>query len=121
LVNIGQIFFLSKKLQNENMRHPYVLIKKCYQKDKNNGLNFLACMITSNAKKATWPYTIPLNPDEGGMIRQSYILCFNKAIIYENELEKYVGEISESRLQEVIMVSQNYDKSATDLHPEKLF
>jgi len=111
LADIGQIYFLTKKLQDENMKHPYVIIKKCRQKDGDISLRFLACMITSNAKKATWPYTIALNSEEGGMKKKSYVLCFQTIEINDNELGKYVGEISASRIEDVIMVTQNCENN----------
>ena len=68
-------------------------IKKLNQKKEDIAPNFLACMVTTNAKKATWPYTIALNLGEGGIKKQSYILSFKTIEISENELEKYVGGI----------------------------
>jgi mRNA interferase MazF len=82
-------------------RHPHLVIQ-------NNLFNHskirtvLVCPLTSNLKRANAPGNVPLDKDEGNLIKQSVVNVSQVFAVDKSRLNDYIGTISPKRLRQVL-------------------
>lgn len=109
LIEIGQIYYLQSNASLETVKHPYLILKMITGETKPGLPNYLCCMISSNAKKVNWPYTIPLNQNEGGLKKISYILSRKIVKLNESYLGSFVGKLNMEIVEEALKYIDDKD------------
>ena len=102
-INQGDIFWIHENSASEKRSvhpHPYVVIQ-------DNLLNHsrittvVACLISTNLKKATEPGNVLLNEKEGNLPKQSIIIVSGLETLNKSELTDYVGTVSKKRIKQI--------------------
>ena len=91
-MGIGDIYWLK---QNNNISHPQVVINV-------DGDLLTLCSVTTNQNKATMPGNVVLEVGEGGLEKSSIVEVSKTMIVTIDELERYVGTLSEKRISEIL-------------------
>ncbi|MFS8130655.1 MAG: type II toxin-antitoxin system PemK/MazF family toxin [Candidatus Dojkabacteria bacterium] len=91
-MNIGDIYWLK---QSNNIAHPQVVVNF-------DGDLITLCSITSNQNKASMPGNVVLDEGEGGLDKSSIVEVSKTIIVTIDELERYVGTLSDARIEEIM-------------------
>ena len=81
--------------------HPHVVIQ-------NNVFNqsrmhtVVVCALTSNLKRASAPGNVLLNPDEGGLPKQSVVVISQIFTVDKAQLGEFIGSLSRERVSQIL-------------------
>lgn len=103
-INRGDIFWLDPDEARGScpaIAHPHVVV----QDDVFNHSRIetvVVCALTSNLNRHTEPGNVLLDPDEGGLEKQSVVVVSQVSCVLKTRLGPYIGSISELRVAQAL-------------------
>lgn len=103
-VNQGEIYWLTPADASgatDGIAHPHVVI----QDDVLNHSRIqtvVVCALSTNLKRANLPGNVLLDPNEGGLPKQSIVLVSQVSTVNKADLGECLGTLSRERVQQIL-------------------
>lgn len=81
--------------------HPYVIVQDDLFNRSRIG-TVVVCALTSNLNRATEPGNVLLDPDEGGLDKQSVVVVSQVSCLYKARLGLKIGSLSSRRIEQIL-------------------
>jgi len=104
VINQGDIYWIEleePKGSEPGYSHPHVVIQNnVFNASKINTV--IACVLTSNLKRAQAPGNVLLEKGEGNLPKQSVVLVSQLFTVDKSQLGEFIGTLSESRVKQIL-------------------
>lgn len=103
-INQGDIYWVQlprPEGQQPTIPHPYVVIEESSTNDSGRRL-FMACALTSNLKRGSWPGNVLLQAGEANLPRPSVVEVSKIAMLGHADLCMYIGAVSSDRMAQIL-------------------
>jgi len=100
----GDIFWLAPDAARGSVpgvAHPHVVVQEDVFNQSRIG-TVIVCALTSNLHKTSEPGNVLLELGEGGLERQSVIVCSQISSVAKQDLGAYIGSVSQERVDQTI-------------------
>lgn len=82
-------------------RHPHVVVQNNLFNDSRIN-TAVVCTLTSNLKRATAPGNVLLEPNEGGLSKQSVVVVSQLFTVDKSDLVDHIGALSKKRIRQIL-------------------
>lgn len=104
LINQGDVYWVQvneRDAEEAGIPHPYVVIQE-------NVLNHgpiptvIACALTTNLKRASWPGNVLLDVGEANLPKQSVVEVSKTATVPKTQLGDWIGRLGAQRVEQIV-------------------
>ncbi len=99
VINQGDMYWV--RLDDAGIPHPHVVVQENVF-NHSRITTVVACALTTNLKRASYPGNVLLDVGEGGLAKQSVVEVSKVSTVAKTQLGDYIGSLSEARTDQIL-------------------